>query len=137
VSWEFKCFNFNDVFFNKDFYGNLYCPSLRLKDDKITALINKIWKERNSPNFNFSAIKSFKEYSICCDIFEDKFKFLLEENVKMILSDLKSFDKHDYVIKDDKIGYKEQDNISFDISYGYKTLFAYFNEFENFNFSFN
>ena len=46
------------------------------------------------------------------------------------MSDLKSFKDHDYVAKDDKIGYKEQDNIVFDTSYGYKTLFAYFLENE-------
>jgi len=47
-----------------------------------------------------------------------------------MLADLKTFESHDYVAKDDKIGYKEQDNIVFDTSYGYKTLFAYFLEHE-------
>ena len=47
-----------------------------------------------------------------------------------MLADLKTFESHDYVPKDDKIGYKEQDNIVFDTSYGFKTLFAYFLENE-------
>lgn len=34
--------------------------------------------------------------------------------------------KHDYVITDDKIMYKDQDGISDKVSYGFKTLFAYF-----------
>ena len=47
-----------------------------------------------------------------------------------MLADLKTFESHSYVVKDDKIGYKEQDNIVFDTSFGYKTLFAYFLENE-------
>jgi hypothetical protein len=47
-----------------------------------------------------------------------------------MLVDLKTFESHDYVTKDDKIGYKEQENVVFDTSHGYKTLFAYFLENE-------
>lgn len=32
--------------------------------------------------------------------------------------------KHDYVIVNQKIGYKDSDSISFKINYGYKTVFA-------------
>ena len=52
-----------------------------------------------------------------------------------MLSDLKTYEKHDYVAKEDKIGYKEQDNVVFDTSFGYKTLFAYFFENEKGNVS--
>lgn len=55
---------------------------------------------------------------------------LIEEAVKNMISDLKVFKQHDYVVKDGKIGYKEQDGISFNIRYGYQTLFAYFYENE-------
>ena len=46
-----------------------------------------------------------------------------------MLSDLGSYD-HEYVVLNDKIGYKEQDSISFNVI-GYKTMFAYFQEHEN------
>ena len=45
-----------------------------------------------------------------------------------MLADIKNFECHDYVVKDDKIGYKEQDSVAFNVNYGYKTLFAYFHE---------
>lgn len=45
-----------------------------------------------------------------------------------MLEDLKDYIDHGYVIKDDKIGYKEQDNIVFNIALRYKTLFAYYYE---------
>nr|XP_047141291.1 uncharacterized protein LOC124816231 [Hydra vulgaris] len=35
---------------------------------------------------------------------------------------------HDYIIKNDKLAYKEQDGISYDVIYCYKTLFAYYFE---------
>ena len=44
---------------------------------------------------------------------------------------LKSFSSHQYIIRDDKIGYKYQDDISFNTNYGYNTIFAYLLENEN------
>jgi hypothetical protein len=32
--------------------------------------------------------------------------------------------KHDYIIIDNQIGYKDNDSISFKINYGFKTVFA-------------
>jgi hypothetical protein len=60
---------------------------------------------------------------------------LVEEAAKDMLSDIKTFESHDYVVKEDKIGYKEQDNIIFNAVFGYKTLFAYFLEHEKGNIS--
>ena len=31
----------------------------------------------------------------------------------------------EYLVKDDRIGYREQDSISFNVSYGYLTILAY------------
>ncbi|ETN99270.1 hypothetical protein RFI_38211, partial [Reticulomyxa filosa] len=45
-----------------------------------------------------------------------------------MLSDVQTFDSHGYQVNNDKIGYKEQDSICYNIRYGYKTLFAYYHE---------
>lgn len=37
--------------------------------------------------------------------------------------------RHDYQVLDGKIAYKDQDGYSNKISYGYKTIFAYFYEY--------
>ncbi|CAF3356787.1 unnamed protein product [Rotaria sp. Silwood2] len=47
-----------------------------------------------------------------------------------MLSDVNNFESHDYVVSQDKIGYIEQDNIVYNVVYGYKTLFAYHCEHE-------
>jgi superfamily II DNA/RNA helicase len=50
-----------------------------------------------------------------------------------MISELNAFKNNasEYVVQDDKIGYKEQDSIDFGIRFGYKTLFAYLTEHEN------
>jgi hypothetical protein len=52
-----------------------------------------------------------------------------------MIVDLASFESHDYFVLKDKIGYKEQDEIVFNIVYGYKTLWAYYKEHEKGNIS--
>ncbi len=52
-----------------------------------------------------------------------------------MIADVKSFASQQYVIKNDKIGYQEQDEIVFNVRYGYKTLFAYYHEYNKGNIS--
>jgi methanogenic corrinoid protein MtbC1 len=119
-----------DVFFNKDFYGNSYYPCLLLNDENISKLIEFIWTNRR--NLDFNGIKNSSQFNNCLRKF-NQWKILFEETVKDMLSELEIFKSgnNDYVIQNDKIGYKEQDSISFDLKYGYKTLFAYLHEHEN------
>jgi hypothetical protein len=114
-----------DVFFSKDFYGNVYTPTASLADPSIAALTDLIWRTRDK--VNFGAIKRSAEYQTCCARYKN-WEFLIEEAVKDMLSDLKSYASHDYIVLNDKIGYKEQDSMTFNMVYGYKTLFAYYHE---------
>ena len=47
-----------------------------------------------------------------------------------MIAAVKTYQSHSYIVKDDKIAYKEQDTTSSDIVYGYNTLFAYYHEHE-------
>lgn len=121
-----------DVFFNKSFYGNLYVPSVSLKHDTITALVNVIWEGQQrwkqiKTKRAFQEIVATKEYQECKKIHVG-WEFLIEEGIKDMLADLNTFESPHYFVQNDKIGYKEQDGISFNITYGYKTMFAYYNE---------
>jgi hypothetical protein len=113
-----------DVFFNKDFYGNAYRPLAKLADLTVTALLDKIWAVRTT-NPRLTAIKDTPEYKACSAKY-GKWQVLLEEAVKSLLYDLPNFESHEVKIVGDRIGYKDQDGVSFDITYGYKTLFAYY-----------
>ncbi|CAF0939888.1 unnamed protein product [Adineta steineri] len=115
-----------DVFFSQDFYGNLYTPSASLREPTITSLINYIWAQRES-KLNLSKVTTTPEYKACCNKFPD-WEPLILEAVKDLIYDVNSFESHDYICNNDMIGYKEQDNIVYNVAYGYKTLFAYYCE---------
>lgn len=115
-----------DVFFSRDFYGNVYTPSACLKDPTITALINLIWQQRKS-KLTLKTIENTSEYQACSNRFAN-WKLLITEAVKDLLFDVQNFESHDYVVKQDRIGYIEQDNVVYNVTYGYKTLFAYYCE---------
>ena len=117
-----------DVFFSQDFYGNFYRPLAELSEETISTLIQHIWSNRYDKDaLSFSSVKASKEFIECCSKFVG-WEFLIEEATKEMLSDIKTFEEHEYVVLRDRIGYKDQDGISFNISYGFKTLFAYFKE---------
>ncbi|CAF3762063.1 unnamed protein product, partial [Rotaria sp. Silwood1] len=117
-----------DVFFSRNFYGNVYTPSTSLRDPTITALVNHIWAQRKC-KLTLNKVKEAQEYKNCCARYS-KWDSLMQEAIKDMLADVTSFESHNYIVKDDKIGYIEQDNIIFNVVYGYKTLFAYYLEKE-------
>ncbi|ETO04255.1 hypothetical protein RFI_33142, partial [Reticulomyxa filosa] len=117
-----------DVFFNKEFYGDCYSPAATLRHDVITNLIDYIWANRNSyPTLD--GIRESEEYEECCNVLKE-WSALLDEAIKDMLNDIQKFESHGYQVSNDKIGYKEQDSICYNIRYGYKTLFAYYYENE-------
>lgn len=118
-----------DVFFSRDFYGNIYAPATNLKDPMITSLVNFIWAERKS-HLTLNKIIATQEYKNCCARFP-KWESIIQEAIRDMFSDVNSFQSHSYTVKDDKIGYIEQDKIIYNVTYGYKTLFAYYFEHEN------
>lgn len=99
-----------------------------LCEETISSLIEYIWSNRYDKDaLSFSSVKASKEFIACCSKFFG-WEFLIEESTKEMLADIKAFEEHEYVVLRDRIGYKDQDGISFNISYGFKTLFAYFKE---------
>ncbi|CAF3955884.1 unnamed protein product [Rotaria sordida] len=117
-----------DIFFSRDFFGNVYIPSVSLRDPTITSLINFIWSQRKS-NLKLNQVETTVEYKACCNRFPIWEK-LIREAVKDIIYDMYNFESHNYIVKEDKIGYIEQDNIVYNVVYSYKTLFAYYYEHE-------
>lgn len=75
-----------------------------------------------------TSIELTTEYKACCARFSG-WEFLIKEAVKDMIADVMDY-KHDYMVQNDKLAYKEQEGISFDVVYGYKTMFSYYHEFE-------
>ena len=122
-----------DVFFSTDFYGNSYNPMLSFTDSSIQDLILFIWKERKK-GYILNSILGSDEYRKCIDKYND-WKELTMEAIKEIISSLDTFHSVEYIVKDDKIGYKYQDDINFNINYRYNTILAYIHEHEKGNIS--
>ena len=116
-----------DVFFGKDFYGELYTPNAILKDQTIFELLQYIWREKES--ISFHKLKTSNEFLNVVNKFKG-WEQLIEEQTKCMVADLKDFQGHGYIVDENKIGYKDQDKIEFNIVIGYKTLFAYMYEME-------
>ncbi|KAL4456870.1 hypothetical protein ABPG74_014508 [Tetrahymena malaccensis] len=114
-----------DIFFSSEFYGNLYIPQARLSDKTIQDLALLIWKNRQN-NISLEFIQGSSEYQECIKKFKN-LNYIIDESIKDMIADSNNF-SHEYWVINDKIAYKEQDGISFDVTYGYKTLFAYFYE---------
>ncbi|CAF2919583.1 unnamed protein product [Rotaria sp. Silwood2] len=94
-----------DVFFSQDFYGNVCTPSTSLRDPTITSLTNFIWTQRKS-KLNLNQVKATPEYVACSNRFPN-WEPLILEAVKSLIYDVISFESHNYIVKEDKIGYKE------------------------------
>ena len=118
-----------DVFFSKEFFGNIYSPILRLENGYISHFFDFIWKSRDLPTFSIVTIKNSIEFKNVVSLYKN-WEDLIEDQLKYIFNDLKKFRDHEYIIKNEMIAYKEQNNIIFNKIVGYKTLFAYYLEFE-------
>jgi hypothetical protein len=102
-----------DVFFSKDFYGNIYMPASTVVSEKFDALVNHLWSSRNDPKaLRLVSVANTRVYSEFLFCFKGK-KALPEEVVKSVVNDLRDFTQNiadeKYVVQNDRIGYKEQD----------------------------
>lgn len=110
----------------EDFYGNDYNPATNLTHSTISDLIDYIWNKRTD-RLTITQLKQSTQYQACIKIF-GPWEELIKNACQQMLTDVSSFDAHKYEIKDDKIGYIEQDEVVFNVNYGYKTMFAYYYE---------
>lgn len=117
-----------DVFFDEDFYCGKYSVLAKITSPDIKKLIRKIWSMRQSEDlFKY---RTWDEYKVCLNAFSN-WKFIIEEAVKTLVRDVRSFENHNnYQVddKNDRIGYPVRDAIEYKKNYPYKTLFAYFKE---------
>ncbi|CAL6025628.1 Conserved_hypothetical protein [Hexamita inflata] len=113
-----------DVFFNKDFYGNVYQPMAKIQDKYVQALMDYIWKNKDDKEMmKKTTIMDSPAYKDCCSRVNVD---MLNEALKDLMNDVRTFHEREYIVHNGLIGYKDQDKISTTITYGYQTLFAYY-----------
>ncbi|XP_065664425.1 cytoskeletal protein Sojo-like [Hydra vulgaris] len=79
-----------DVFFNQNFYGQLYNPVATIKHPSINDLTSYIWSEKNR-ELTLQQVKLTPEYRACCKYFEG-WEFIVTEAVKQMLLDVMNFE---------------------------------------------
>jgi len=123
-----------DVFFDRDFYGSSYNPSTYIRDKDINEIMEYIWKNRT----NQAQLVQVRKQPPYIRLQEKYAKFLgvISNGVSKMVADVTQFDNPPYVVTQDEtgrsvIGYKEFGSVLTNITYGYKTAFAYLKEMEN------
>lgn len=124
-----------DVFFSNQFLGRVYVPLSRIQSDQISSLLRLIWEEgktRSDHSDLLSSIQATPEYSECLRV-HASWTLLLEECIYNMITDRLSFGSHEYICEEGKIFYFDGDKKTDSKYERFKTIFAYFQEFEQNN----
>eukprot|EP00956_Cyclotella_meneghiniana_P041584 scaffold231470_cov23-Cyclotella_meneghiniana.AAC.1 len=123
-----------DVFFGSDFYGQTYNPLLNLSEPEAAEILKRIWNafSRGGRRYKMGDIQSMPEYSTLLNKLPG-YQYVVDNEISKMLKQVKEVDDIPYFLNHDtdKIGYKELDSITYSVSYGYRTAFAYLKESEN------
>ena len=124
-----------DVFFGKEFYGQTYNQVAHLQNDDITSLIRRIWNNKASkPSLYSIKSEAWEEYQRIKDTFA-QWMDVIDVEIKLMCSQVTKYKDPEphYNRHKDLIGYKDHDTISYDVKYGYRTVFAYLHQLEKGN----
>lgn len=95
-----------DTFFSRDFYGNTYNPCTLLTDDDVIEAIKFIWNNRNDNSSQIEhKLKSTLSYTKVCATYNDC-RDKIDTQFKMMIEDVKTCKSREYIVRDNKIGYK-------------------------------
>mmetsp|Transcript_1454 Transcript_1454/g.3035 ORF Transcript_1454/g.3035 Transcript_1454/m.3035 type:complete len:1153 (-) Transcript_1454:103-3561(-) len=125
-----------DVFFGSEFYGQTYNQVTQIRESEVADILQYIWTmfKQGGTNLHLRDIQILPAYKQL----QQKLpgcEFLLDNEIKLMLDQVKRVDEEPYYLdhETDKIGYKVMDTISFNVTYGYRTIFAYLKEANNGN----
>jgi uncharacterized protein YegL len=114
-----------------------YNQVAELKEPEIASILKRIWEsyKLGEKRLRLGDIKAMSEYrSLKAKISE--YDFLLENEIALMLDQVRRVDDEPFYYLDpnaDRIGYKVQDTICYNVTYGYRTVFAYMKEADNGN----
>eukprot|EP00043_Microstomoeca_roanoka_P004303 m.48881 g.48881 ORF g.48881 m.48881 type:complete len:2810 (-) comp12432_c0_seq1:42-8471(-) len=117
-----------DVALDPSFLGNTYTASCKISTPEITDFIFYLWDNRTAITHT-GQLSGVAEYTSLIQRFSN-WTGLIQNCVNGLLNDLHSYESHDYVFQDGKIGYRQHDTVNFSMRARYKTLFALLHELE-------
>ncbi|KAL7535461.1 hypothetical protein ACHAXR_006501 [Thalassiosira sp. AJA248-18] len=122
-----------DVFFSSEFYGKTYNQVIEFSEPEVAAILKRIWDAHSSGHrLRLSDIKKMLEYKKLAKKLSSH-EYLLDNEITLMLNQVRKVDDIQYYLdpENDRIGYKVMDSISYDVTYGYSTSFAYLKEADN------
>ncbi|VEU39668.1 unnamed protein product [Pseudo-nitzschia multistriata] len=125
-----------DVFFGPEFYGQTYNQVAELNEEEVAKILKRIWEvHKQGKRSSLDDIKAMPEYkNLKAKI--PSHSYLIDNEIKLMLDQVRRVNDEPYYYLDrstDKIGYKVQDTICYNVTYGYRTVFAYLKEADNSN----
>jgi hypothetical protein len=116
-----------DVFFSKKFYGTTYNPGTSIKSPSITAFVEWLWA--NNKGMTVAKALQCQEFQTMLKEFPGCAE-LLNHAVQCMVSHMATYYLPPYTVDkaQDAIGYKRHDGVAFNVSFGYRTMFAYLKE---------
>jgi len=120
-----------DVFFSSSYYGQSYTQLALIEDPLVSNLLRRIWMERTTTHLNLRRIQSWPEYAKLLSKYST-WRHIIDTEVRAMLADVFFFNDPPYVFdaKSCRIGYTTHDSVDYELSFGYRTTFAYLAESE-------
>lgn len=123
-----------DVFFGAEFYGKTYNQVIEFKEPEIKTILKRIWDahSKGGHRLRLNDVKAMTDYKRLLSKMAS-FGYLLDNEINLMLNQVKRVDDIPYHLdaENDRIGYKVMDSISYNVTFGYATIFAYLKEAEN------
>ena len=114
-----------------------YNKVAQLKQPEIASILKRIWQSYmvGKKNLRLAEIKAMHEYASLKETFPG-YSFLLDNEIALMLDQVRRVNDEPTYFKDptaDRIGYKVQDTVCYNVTFGYRTVFAYLKEADNGN----
>eukprot|EP00980_Cylindrotheca_fusiformis_P025927 scaffold14918_cov77-Cylindrotheca_fusiformis.AAC.1 len=125
-----------DVFFGAEFYGQTYNQVAQLREPEVAEILKTVWGASKAVGRRqqMSDLKKLPAYQQLLQKILG-FEFLLENEIALMLSQVRRVDDEQYYLDpiEQRIGYKVMDTVSYEVTYGYRTVFAYLREYDRGN----
>mmetsp|Transcript_18198 Transcript_18198/g.39423 ORF Transcript_18198/g.39423 Transcript_18198/m.39423 type:complete len:1024 (+) Transcript_18198:344-3415(+) len=140
-----------DVFFGAEFYGQTYNVVSPVQDNDISNILKEIWRahKNGGRRLRLADVQASDSYKALTTRLSG-FEFLVDDEITAMLNeaqfvgqgssyivDKKTGEEEPYFVNRERgqIGHKVMDGVSYEATYGYRTVFAYMKEAENGNLS--
>eukprot|EP00980_Cylindrotheca_fusiformis_P018989 scaffold6361_cov124-Cylindrotheca_fusiformis.AAC.2 len=121
-----------DVFFGAEFYGQTYNQVAQLREPEVAEILKTVWGANKRQHV--SDLEKLPAYQQLVQKIPG-FGFLLENEIALMLNQVRRVDDEQYYLDpiEERIGYKVMDTVSYEVTFGYRTVFAYLREYDRGN----